>query len=381
MVPGDPGGVAMFRFLVLLSLSAALAGCVTTGSEIVQEGQSTVILHSSLQEMGCFGITMSLTQKDVTGRWVPLKTMDLKVLYENTLTPSQVVLAPASTASRAWAARRRSVGLRRTFWTGPHSGTGTGRSSSTSRSRYSGYCPTRSSISEACSCGRALPVTRRAEDGMCLPPMSCRSPSRLLKRSAEGPGALQAPRGASDEDRRQYLRLARAGPGLRFASSGATVAHAAHPRCLPRPRPHRPARPRALPLRPARRRDLSRRQFAWVPAEGRRGARRENDRAGVGHRADPLMERGGMVRVARAHRRKTCTTARRSAASGHRHRHDLGQSVQAAGRGGADAARSQDDPRRARQFSLRQPHRRERRAHDGAQRPLRAGLGDRRRDR
>ena len=85
----------MFRFLLLLPLSAALAGCVTTGSEAVrEEGQSTVILHSSLQEMGCFGITMSLTQRDAAGRWIPLKTEQLKILYENTLTPSQVVLAP-----------------------------------------------------------------------------------------------------------------------------------------------------------------------------------------------------------------------------------------------------------------------------------------------
>ena len=90
--------------------------------------------------------------------------------------------------------------------------------------------------------------------------------------------------------------------------------------------------------------------------------------AGMGHRPDPLVERGRLVRGAGTHRRETRAAARRRAASGHRHRHDLGQPVQAARRRRAHAAGSQDHPRRARQFSLRQPHRRERRAHDGAER-------------
>ena len=113
----------MFRFLLLLPLSAALAGCVTTGSETArEEGQSTVILHSSLQEMGCFGITMSLTQKDAAGRWVPLKTMDLKILYENTLTPSQVTLAPGEYGISAMGCQAKKRGFqsklldRPTFW-------------------------------------------------------------------------------------------------------------------------------------------------------------------------------------------------------------------------------------------------------------------------
>ena len=46
----------------------------------------------------------------------------------------------------------------------------------------------------------------------------------------------------------------------------------------------------------------------------------------------------GWYDVARAHRREACAAARRRAASGDRHGHDLGQPVQAAGRRGADAA-------------------------------------------
>ena len=98
------------------------------------------------------------------------------------------------------------------------------------------------------------------------------------------------------------------------------------------------ARPRAF--RAARGRELSRRQFARRAAEGRRGARRAGDRNRMGRRPDPLVERGRLVRVAGARRRQARAAARRRAAPGHRHRHDLGQSLQAAGRRGAHAARA-----------------------------------------
>ena len=128
--------------------------------------------------------------------------------------------------------------------------------------------------------------------------------------------------------------------------------------------------------------NLSRRQFARRAAEGRRGARRADDRTRMGRGPDPLLERGRLVRVAGAHRREARAAARRRAAPGDRHRHDLGQPVQAAGRRARACGRG---GRRSSPSAATFPsdnHIVESVARmlglDGA---LRAGGGDRRRDR
>ena len=115
----------MFRFWLLLPVMAALGGCVTTGvgTEPGREAElSTVLLHTSLQDAGCYGISMTLTQKDASGRWVPGKVLALKILYENTQTPSQITLPPGEygIANLHCAAKKRSfaarIAERPTFW-------------------------------------------------------------------------------------------------------------------------------------------------------------------------------------------------------------------------------------------------------------------------
>jgi hypothetical protein len=120
----------MLRTLLWLPLAAALAGCVTTssgtGSDAVRaEDQSTVLIHTSLHDAGCFGISMTLAQKDEQNRWVPRTNkpvVNLSILYGDTRAPSSVLLPPGeygivnfycAAKKRAFAAR---IATKPTFW-------------------------------------------------------------------------------------------------------------------------------------------------------------------------------------------------------------------------------------------------------------------------
>jgi hypothetical protein len=114
----------MSRFLLLLPLMAALGGCVTTSSsgDVADSNTSTVLLHTSLHDANCFGISMTLTQKDEAGRWVPGKVVTAKGPFEAQQMPSQIVLPPGEygIANLYCAARKRAFGARiadrPTFW-------------------------------------------------------------------------------------------------------------------------------------------------------------------------------------------------------------------------------------------------------------------------
>jgi hypothetical protein len=85
----------MSHFLFLLSLIAALGGCVamSSGSDAAPgEKTSTVILHTSLHESNCLGINMVLAQRDASGRWVQGKSIILKEMFDSQQTPSQIEL-------------------------------------------------------------------------------------------------------------------------------------------------------------------------------------------------------------------------------------------------------------------------------------------------
>jgi hypothetical protein len=89
------------------------------------EGQSTVLIHTSLHDAGCFGISMTLAQKDEQNRWVPKSSnpvVNLTILYGDTRAPSAVTLPPGeygivnfycAAKKRAFAAR---IASRPTFW-------------------------------------------------------------------------------------------------------------------------------------------------------------------------------------------------------------------------------------------------------------------------
>jgi len=89
------GEVCMSRFMFLLSMIAALGGCVTVSSisdAAPGEKAATVILYTSLHDWNCFGINMGLAQKDASGRWVRGKTIILKEMFDPQQTPSQIEL-------------------------------------------------------------------------------------------------------------------------------------------------------------------------------------------------------------------------------------------------------------------------------------------------
>jgi hypothetical protein len=81
----------MLRLALPLSLAAVLVGGVTTGAGAA-ESTATVIIHTSLHEESCFGITMTFSRKDSAGRWTSGKFVTLKGAFEGTVTPSQVEL-------------------------------------------------------------------------------------------------------------------------------------------------------------------------------------------------------------------------------------------------------------------------------------------------
>ena len=117
----------MFRVLFMLPLVVALAGCVTTstGSDAVRaEDQSTVLVHTSLHDAGCFGISMTLAQKDEQNRWVPKvdQVVNLTILYGDTRAPSAFALPPGEygIVNFACAAKKpvfaARVATKPTFW-------------------------------------------------------------------------------------------------------------------------------------------------------------------------------------------------------------------------------------------------------------------------
>ena len=70
----------MLRRALPLSLVAALVGGVTTGAAAA-ESTATVIIHTSLHDANCFGITMTVSRKDSAGRWTSGKVVTLKSVF------------------------------------------------------------------------------------------------------------------------------------------------------------------------------------------------------------------------------------------------------------------------------------------------------------
>jgi hypothetical protein len=90
----------MFRFLLLLPLTAALAGCITTSgrhiddaerAQLRAENKSIVLLHTSLHDAGCHLIQARLAQPDASGRYVHGDLVSLRGFYDPKV-PSQLTL-------------------------------------------------------------------------------------------------------------------------------------------------------------------------------------------------------------------------------------------------------------------------------------------------
>ena len=117
----------MLRLLLLLPVFAALSGCVTTssGSDAVrEENQSTVLLHTSLHDANCPGISMSLTQRDASGRWLYGRAVSLKTLFDGNTGPSQITLPPGEYGIAGLDCQGRKIGFHArieqsaSIWTG-----------------------------------------------------------------------------------------------------------------------------------------------------------------------------------------------------------------------------------------------------------------------
>jgi hypothetical protein len=122
----------MFRLLFLVAAAAALGGCVTTGTGAGSDGvgaddQSTVLIHTSLHDAGCFGISMTLAQKDEQNRWVPKSSnpvVNLTILYGDTRAPSAVTLPPGEYGIVNFYCAAKSAPSLRVSPVAPPSGTG-----------------------------------------------------------------------------------------------------------------------------------------------------------------------------------------------------------------------------------------------------------------